>query len=321
MLVIDTDCGIDDVSAILLCAHTRTIHALTTTSGNVDLEPANRVAQMLVQFLQTDTLIYSGCAQPMITRPVSRWFGHGSDGLGNASRLEEFQVFAQQHIGPLKTPIQQKHAVVALVEMAQKEPMDLICLGPLTNIAMAIQLDPQFLTRLKSFQVMGGSLQKGNSNRAAEFNFNYDPEACRMVFDAASKLDKPLVRLVPWETTVSHTLTWKYMDQLEDTVHTRLLRMITRSIRTENVIPSKGYIGLLQEPVLPDLIAMCAFLDHGTVLEEEAHNVSIELQGSMTLGMMCIDWYQTSKPNCMIVTKMDDAQITRLFETVFHAIK
>ncbi|KAI9332476.1 Inosine/uridine-preferring nucleoside hydrolase domain-containing protein [Zopfochytrium polystomum] len=111
--------------------------------------------------------------------------------------------------------------------ISRKTPskITILAIGPLTNIALAISLDPDFLSRLDDLIVMGGCINaRGNSNRVAEFNFFCDPEAVHIVLDAAKrlvtssggKMAKPPVTIVSWETTLDHGLNWAEYDAILD---------------------------------------------------------------------------------------------------------
>jgi purine nucleosidase len=104
-----------------------------------------------------------------------------------------------------KRPIQSEHAVHALVRLANENPgeLTLVAIGPLTNLAVALTLDPDLPKKYKELIVMGGAIYgKGNTETiTAEFNIQTDPEAAHMVFSAW-----PMLTLLSWETTTTHAL-------------------------------------------------------------------------------------------------------------------
>lgn len=104
--------------------------------------------------------------------------------------------------------IQTEHAVAALVRLVKENPgeITLIGIGPLTNIAMAIRLDPTFRVNLKHLFVLGGSVDGyGNLGAGIEFNFALDPEATFIVFKSTDDGIEPLI-MFPWDTLKQYAL-------------------------------------------------------------------------------------------------------------------
>lgn len=104
--------------------------------------------------------------------------------------------------------IQTEHAANALVKLSEKyaENLRLLVLGPMTNIAMAIRLDPHFCTNVKSLHFMGGNMHAiGNTpTPTAEFNFYHDPEAAWIMLQSM----KCTITCIPWETYLTHKIEW-----------------------------------------------------------------------------------------------------------------
>lgn len=108
------------------------------------------------------------------------------------------------------------HAVQALIDYSSKYPgeIELIALGPLTNLALGVRMDPLFASRFRSLTVMGASTYaKGNASLAAEFNFYCDPESAHVALQHFAAPTRP-VTLVTWEATERHSLTWAEFDAL-----------------------------------------------------------------------------------------------------------
>ncbi|KAI9017476.1 Inosine/uridine-preferring nucleoside hydrolase domain-containing protein [Gaertneriomyces semiglobifer] len=221
-LIIDTDVGIDDATAILVALQhpNADVKAFTIVDGNVDMLQAVKNCKTLLSVTgQKDIPIWAGADGPILRGLIKKelWPGHGTDGLGGIteSALEDLEL-----PGCADIPVQPGHAALALIKMVNERPgvYDVVALGPLTNIGIAITLDPTFLTKVKSLYIMGGCLfAKGNSNRAAEFNIHCDPEAAHMVFQSASDLASsgdPKLHLITWELTVEHGFPWSFFDFL-----------------------------------------------------------------------------------------------------------
>jgi hypothetical protein len=188
--------------AILLALRHAEVVAFTTVFGNVDVSQATINVGLLCKLFGYSSIpIFPGASGPLVNLPTPpRWPGHGSNGLGSLTS-------SSSPANVKKIP-----AAVALVQLARARPqqLDLLCLGPLTNIALAIALDPAFLTLWKSVTVMGGAVGKGNSSHAAEFNFLSDPESAHVVF---SRTTAPLT-LCTWNLVESTNTSWGAFDGL-----------------------------------------------------------------------------------------------------------
>ncbi|KAF5804496.1 putative inosine nucleosidase [Helianthus annuus] len=177
-IIIDTDPGIDDVMAIFLALRSPEVNVigLTTIYGNVYTTLATRNALHLLEVAgRTDIPVAEGSHVSYVKATKLRVadFVHGVDGLGN-------QNFPQ----PKSKPIE-KSAAEYLVEQARLYPgeITLVALGPLTNIALAIELDPAFTKNIGQIVLLGGAfLVNGNVNPASEANIFGDPEAADIVF-------------------------------------------------------------------------------------------------------------------------------------------
>jgi purine nucleosidase len=180
-LIVDTDCGVDDATSIILALNTHKsllnkIHAITTVRGNVPAPAATEAARLIIGVCNRPPYppLYEGATSPLISsyyKEVATWAGHAEDGLGGFSDSEEFKSvykgFADR-VNVDKTVI----AAVRIVKLVQGNPpgfFTIVALGPLTNIALAVTLFPGLFQRLKSIWMMGGSTHsKGNSGLASE---------------------------------------------------------------------------------------------------------------------------------------------------------
>ncbi|KAL7598411.1 probable uridine nucleosidase 2 [Lactuca sativa] len=181
-IIIDTDPGIDDAMAIFLALRSPeiTVIGLTTIYGNVYTTLATRNALHLLEVAgRTDIPVAEGSHVSYMKATKLRVadFVHGVDGLGN-------QNFPQ----PKSKPIE-KSAAEYLVEQANLYPGEItvVALGPLTNIALAIQLDPTFTKKIGQIVLLGGAFAvNGNVNPASEANIFGDPEAADIVFTSGA---------------------------------------------------------------------------------------------------------------------------------------
>ncbi|KAK4751866.1 hypothetical protein SAY87_020664 [Trapa incisa] len=183
-LIIDTDPGIDDAMAIFLALRSPEVEVigLTTIYGNVYTTLATRNALHLLEIAgRTDIPVAEG-SHVTITKGTKLRiadFVHGADGLGN-----------QNFPPPNSKPIEQS-AADFLIEQANLYPgeVTVVALGPLTNIALAIEQDPSFVKKIGQVVLLGGSFSvNGNVNPAAEANIFGDPDAADIVFTSGADI-------------------------------------------------------------------------------------------------------------------------------------
>ena len=178
-IIIDTDPGIDDAMAILFAfaAPELEVLGLTTIFGNVLTATATQNALHLVEFAGRSSVpVVHGAAKPLhVMYHGAAAFVHGEDGLGNTNQ---------------PAPTLQPHPLTAaqfIVEtiMAHPGEVTLVPVGPLTNIALALLLEPRIINHVAEVVIMGGAATvNGNVNPAAEANIYNDPHAADLVFTA-----------------------------------------------------------------------------------------------------------------------------------------
>jgi inosine-uridine nucleoside N-ribohydrolase len=191
-VIFDTDPGIDDALALafaLRCPELQ-VEAITTVSGNVPVDLCTRNALLTLEALRVDgpPPVAQGADRPLKREPVNAFQVHGEDGLGGITRLTG-PGGSLRYPAPRETACG-RHAVDLILELVSKNPHEitLIAVGPLTNVALAIERHPATMGRLAELIVMGGSVSGvGNVTPTAEFNFYADPEAARRVLRAGLK--------------------------------------------------------------------------------------------------------------------------------------
>ena len=194
-LLIDTDPGVDDALALLMAfADTRhDVVGLTIAAGNVGLEHTVANALKLCEVAGRDDVpVFPGCAEPLLHAAEDASSVHGRDGFGDTGYVPAKRVAASEHAALAILRLSHEHAGRLL----------LVALGPLTNVALALKLDPALPRRVARCVVMGGAVTgHGNVTPSAEFNAWFDPEAADIVFSAF-----PRIELVDWEAVVRHGL-------------------------------------------------------------------------------------------------------------------
>lgn len=172
-IVLDCDPGIDDALAIL-CAHRYgELTAITTVCGNVGLVHTTANALAVAQLAGIDVPVHSGAHKPLRGAGPARDAAHvhGATGLGDAE------------LPPVTAAVASDDAIGFLLDAADQS-LDLVAVGPLTNLALALSHDPSFLSRWRLVTIMGGAIGGGNATPTAEFNIWADPEAAHAVVRA-----------------------------------------------------------------------------------------------------------------------------------------
>lgn len=176
-VIMDTDPGTDDALAIMLALNSPEldVRAITVVPGNVTLEMGlDNALRMASLANRCDIPVAGGASHPLFQKLITAQFWHGKNGLGNVE-LPPSKCKADPEFGP--------DLIIRLVHEFPHE-ITLIPVGPLTNVALAVEKDPSIVPLVKEVVIMGGSISGGNVNAAAEANIYNDPEAAQIVFQA-----------------------------------------------------------------------------------------------------------------------------------------
>ncbi len=301
-LIIDTDAGVDDAQAILLALADPNVDtlAITTLTGNVHIRQVNPNVLTILEIMNRDLPVYAGIDRPLVQPWEDAAEFHGGDGLGNF-----------QDRPPLTRQIEDEHAVLALLRLSREYAGEiiLIALGPLTNIAAAIRLDPEFPERIKQFVFMGGTIAaRGNTPIVtAEYNIYTDPEAAYITLEAFAEST-----MLSWETTLAHGFSWDKFNRLcaIDTVAGRFFRAISQETaeRLQGTYNRPAYL-------LPDPLAMAILLKPELIQQSGAYPVTVELNGRHTRGQTVIDYTGISgaPANVNVIERLDTDGVHQMF--------
>jgi purine nucleosidase/pyrimidine-specific ribonucleoside hydrolase len=199
--LIDTDPGIDDALALYLAwgSPALRLEAISTVAGNVDIDLATVNAARLLEAAAPPhrPLMARGAPAPLHGPLITAAHVHGADGLGNVGRLVRPNG-APRYPRP-RLDLETRDGADLILDMADRfgDSLLVVALGPLTNLALALQRGPERARQIGRVVVMGGAvIVPGNVTPAAEFNFFVDPEAAAAVLAAGLSLD-----LVPLDVT------------------------------------------------------------------------------------------------------------------------
>lgn len=294
-LLIDTDPGVDDALALLLAfdddAHD--VVGLTIAAGNVGLQHTVANALKLCEVAgRSDVPVFAGSPSPLLHAAPDAAYVHGNDGFGDIG------------YAPATREAESEHAALAILRLSHAHAgrLVLVALGPLTNIALALKLDPSLPSRVARFVAMSGAVTgHGNITPGAEFNAYFDPEAAKIVFEAFPRFD-----LSDWEATVAHGLPhdavvgWM---QGGGTIG-RFYDAISRKTRAWSA-DRRG-----DDWHSADALAMAWGLEPDGALEMHERPLDIVLEQGPARGMTVVDWQrQTGRPdNARILMRYDLAR-------------
>ena len=274
LFLIDTDTASDDAVALIMALRAPDVRvaAITVVAGNVPLDQATRNALYTAELCGSSVPVHAGAARPLLREPRhAQWF-HGADGLGD------------QGYPPPKRAAEGTHAVDAIIDVISANPgVELVTLGPLTNVALALRRAPEIVKNVGRCVVMGGNpCTEGNVTPAAEYNMWADPEAARMVL----RSDLP-TELVGWQLCRGEANLRAPDIQHVLSLGTELARFAIDCNRTAMEANQRqtGEVGI----ALPDPTAMAIAIDPSICTRSSLHYVDVEIESELTRGMTVVD--------------------------------
>ncbi len=269
LLIIDCDPGHDDALALGLAHAHGNVLGITSVSGNAPLEDTTRNALGMAAVLGISADVYAGEARPLVGEPRHAGGVHGRGGLGQV-------VLPEHNRDPANG-----HAVDYLIETTREHSnVWLVPIGPLTNIARAIERDPTLSKRVAGISLMGGSVGAGNVTAVAEFNIWADPEAAEIVMASGAPIRMSGLNL---------TRQW----QSDDTVAARLkesgsVKAQVAAAILDDIHDRMESLGRGRRAALHDPCAVLA-VTHPELMGFEERHVTVETAGVYTRGMTVVD--------------------------------
>ena len=274
LFLIDTDTASDDAVALIMALRSSEVRvlAITTVAGNVAVEQSTRNALYTAELCGADVPVFMGAGKPLYRAHQSAHWFHGRDGLGDHG----YPV-------PRKKP-ERQHAAEAIVAIIESNPgLVLVTLGPLTNIALALQQNPGIGAKVGRCVVMGGApCCEGNVTPAAEYNIWCDPEAARIVLRSGLPIE-----LVGWHLCRGDAALNPDDIKYALSFGTPLARFAIEcnSRAQEAYLEQTGEHGIS----LPDPVAMSIALDPTIVTQQSDNYVDVETSSELTRGMTVVD--------------------------------
>ncbi len=266
-IILDTDPGSDDAMALMLALNSPEldVRAITVVPGNVTAKQGLENALRMISLAnRCDIPVAAGAQHPLFQKLITAEFWHGKNGLANIE------------LPPSKCKVDSRYGPDLIIEMVHAAPHEitLVPVGPLTNIALAVEKDPSIVPLVKEVILMGGSITGGNSTAAAEANIYNDPEAAQVVFQAGWPLT--MVGLDVGDKTL---LSPKYLDQLGQT-HGPVNDFIYQV--AHYLIDLSAKFGVSGAPMY-DPLAVGVAID-ATLVKAPLMHVDVETRGEFTRG-------------------------------------
>lgn len=300
-LILDTDGGVDDAQALLmLIAGGRTPDAITTVFGNVDLDAATRNILSTLAVAGADVPVHTGADRPLTQKIIDAKYIHGDDGLGGAPRpLHTAAAAGTDAIGFLRDTFR------TAGDKGQK--VDILMIGPLTNLALALRLEPSIINGIGRLTIMGATVYgRGNTTPAAEFNIYADPEAAAIVF--GSDID---MLIVPWEPCMSHHITGTQTEALFAPLPEHPAKAfslaLARHSRQTNETYGAGDVFRFVDP-----LAAAVVVDPSIVTKTISASMDVALAPGIARGMTVVD--PSGRLGTPKITILEEAKLDRVIE-------
>ena len=266
-IIIDTDPGTDDALALMLALNSPEldVRAVTVVPGNVTAAMGLENALRMISLAnRCDIPVAGGAQHPLFQKLITAEFWHGKNGLGNVE------------LPPSKCKVDPRFGPDLIIQLVHASPHEitLVPVGPLTNIALAVEKDASIVPLVKEVILMGGSIRGGNVNAAAEANIYNDPEAAQIVFQAGWPLT-----MVGLEVGDKALFTHRYLDELGQTrgpVNDFIVSVLKFMVDLSGTFGSPG------SPMY-DPSAVAVAIDASLVKVQEMH-VDVETRGEFTRG-------------------------------------
>ncbi|MBN8262329.1 MAG: nucleoside hydrolase [Xanthomonadales bacterium] len=304
-LLIDTDPGVDDALALLMAfADDRhEVVGLTIAAGNVGLGHTVANALKLCEVCDVEVPVFPGAATPLVHAARDAAYVHGRDGFGDTG------------YAPATRTAEDEHAALAILRLSHVHAgrLVLVALGPLTNLALALRLDPALPQRVARCIVMGAAVTAhGNITPAAEFNIAFDPEAAHIVFSGFPKIE-----LADWEAVLAHGYLHADVERwlAADSPRARFYAGVSAHTR------AWSRAGRGERWHAADALAMAMALQPDGVLEAVSRPIAVEMAGQHTRGATIVDWNRQggAPDNVDILVRYDQTRFDAMLEAALAA--
>ncbi|MBR0419972.1 MAG: nucleoside hydrolase [Erysipelotrichaceae bacterium] len=299
-VIFDCDIGCDDAVALiaLLLSENVEVMAITCVKGNVGVKDVVNNALKVSHLCKKDIPVYEGCSEPMV-RDLLKGREHNTLMQRVKMEIDGKQILIHDPSFPLPLPerkVEEKHACSYIIDTLRntKEKIDICAVGPLTNIAMALRLDPTIVNNIETIYIMGGGLYIGNRTPLAEANFYDDPEAAEIVLTSGAH-----IVLCPIEACeMGGTYDQKDLQDIKDTdnkIADFLYEELQGYINRCNIL----FKGDVQSCCVYDYVAVAPLIDESIIAEMHRDVAHVDISAGMADGQLVIDrrgMFKAEKP-------------------------
>ncbi|HYU20730.1 MAG TPA: nucleoside hydrolase [Chloroflexota bacterium] len=298
-IIVDTDPGHDDAFALLLAARAPELNllAVTAVAGNQTLEKTALNARRVLTMAEVRGVpVAAGMARPLLRPLTIAPQVHGESGLDGYD------------FGPPEIGLQPEHGVDLMIRTVREsaEPVTLVPVGPLTNVAMALLRAPEIRSNIARIVMMGGAVYLGNASPAAEFNVFVDPEAAALVFESGVP-----ITMVGLDATHQARVRPAERERIRG-LGSRVGTMVAELMEWYGQYHARRYGW--NDPPIHDALAVAAVM-RPDLLETKHVNVVVETAGTHTAGRTVCDlWHVTDRPpNADVALGVDREAFIDLF--------
>jgi len=311
-LIIDCDTGTDDAVALMLAALHPEIDlvGVSTVFGNAPLTATTTNSISVLDLIgRSDIPVHAGLPRPLVrkTMPAERFFKADSVQDPHGTYLD---------IPRSTRAAASNRAVEWLIETYRTatEPITLMPIGPLTNIAAAVAQEPKFAEWVPQLIIMGGGHEVGNMTPSAEFNIWADPEAAASVFDAGFKD----VLMVPLDATHKALVTAAQCDALEALGTPAGKAAATFIQRRVASYESSQKMDVPESAPVHDALCVAALVEPN-IITSSRHHVAVETTGTLTLGRTVVDTHFRGgkEPNAAVAFDANAQRFVDLMMEIF----
>ena len=304
-VILDVDTGTDDAIAIMTAVMSENLEVLgvCAVNGNRGIDFTTENTLRVIEYLGKDIPVFRGCSLPMV---VSLTEGRREDIPYKGPKDPQDNVHGDYiDLPPATIREQPVSAVRWLVDtlMASEGDITLIPVGPLTNIAMALRIEPRIAQKIKRIVIMGGGCREVNITPTAEFNFWIDPEAAKIVFDCGCD-----ILVVPLDATHAAAVSIRTAEALEHK-GTKPATLTARIIRQrQNAYKHWQPMADIDSVPVHDALAVCAVLDESVLEPVVETYADVDIGKGAADGMSIFDLdnrYKDRKKNVKVALGAD----------------
>jgi len=310
-VILDVDTGSDDAVAIMsavLCDELEVL-GIIATFGNQPLKYTLPNTLQVVELLKSKVPVYRGFGVP-IAKDLTPGRSVNTDVTSLERVIDGKMVAVHEKELPLPATTiheQPEHAVLWMLRTLKetREKITIIPVGPMTNIAAVLRMDPSVAENIEEVVCMGGGVYVHNITPCAEINFYNDPEAAKILLNSGVP-----VTIVTLDATHSSWFGYEEADQIAAVGNPPALfaaNLLRHRISSANQLGVRGQ----QKSALHDVLAVCAVIDKSILTDLRHEKCDVDIGGSYADGALIVDHGSAAKPQLptFIAYKADAAKL------------